>query len=253
MKKNLIILFFGLTLSSVVWAQPEFLQKEMVDLTHVLNKSVPQYAELHPFTQQKISSYESGYLSYVLSMPEHIGTHVDAPNHFSPSGKSVDQLDIINLVGNAVVINIAEYSRNSDYEFTLRDLRTWESLHGPILKNSIVILRTGWESKWFQPKNYLNRDKNGVMHFPGFSCEVAEYLSQHRSVRALGTDTLSIDPGKSQDFCAHKVFLHKEKYAIEGLTNLEKLPARGAVIVVSPIKVGGGTGAPARVIAWVPY
>jgi kynurenine formamidase len=90
------------------------------------------------------------------------------------------------------------------------------------------------------------------MHFPGFSCDVVDYLAHNRAVRALGTDTLSIDTGRSQFYCAHNILLHTNKYAIEGLTNLEKLPARGATIVVAPLKISEGSGAPARVFAWLP-
>lgn len=90
------------------------------------------------------------------------------------------------------------------------------------------------------------------MHFPGFSCDVVDYLAHNRSVRALGTDTLSIDSGRSDSFCAHKILLRANKYAIEGLTNLEKLPPRGASLVVAPMKIGKGSGAPARVFAWLP-
>lgn len=242
-----------LSVAAVAQAQPEFLTGKMIDLSHALDSGIPQFSESHPFTLSQLSSYEGGYLSYGFSMPEHAGTHVDAPRHFEGDKKSIDGILIRDLVGHAVVINVIEEARrNPDYELTLADLRQWEGVHGPIRKNSIVILRTGWESKWFKPKEFLNKDKRGVMHWPGFSCNVVDYLAHNRAVRALGTDTLSIDSGRSRSFCAHKVLLHTNKYAIEGLTNLERLPPRGASIVVAPMKIKGGSGAPARVFAWVP-
>jgi kynurenine formamidase len=238
---------------SVSQAQPQFLYEKMVDLTHAMEKGMPQFSDAVPFTLHKMTDYGDGYLSYSFSIPEHLGTHVDAPLHFYMERRSVDEIELRSLVGRAVVVNVVEEARrNPDYELTLADLRQWEIEHGPIGKNSIVILRTGWESKWFRPGEYLNRDKNGVLHFPGFSCEVVDYLARNRAVLALGTDTLSIDAGRSNSFCAHKTLHHTNKYAIEGLTNLEKLPPRGATIVVMPLKIKGGSGAPARVIAWVP-
>lgn len=233
--------------------QGKFWKEKLVDLTHALETTMPQYTESHPFVLQKLNDYEDGYLSYGFSMPEHIGTHVDAPRHFRPTGRSVDRLTLEELTGRAVVVNVIEEARrNPDYELTLNDLKAWELKNGPIQRNSLVILRTGWESKWYRPRDFLNRDRAGVMHWPGFSCDVVDYLANHRAVRALGTDTLSIDPGRSATFCAHKALLKTNKYAIEGLTNLEKLPPQGATIVAMPLKISGGSGSPARVFALVP-
>ncbi len=234
-------------------AQPQFLHEKMVDLTHALEAGIPQFSQAYPFTLFKISDYESGYRANAFSTPEHTGTHLDAPRHFYEGRKAVDEILMRDLVGYAMVVNVIEESRrNPDYELTLADLRRWEQEHGPIKKNSIVILRTGWEARWFKPRDFVNRDRSGVMHFPGFSCDVVDYLANNRSVRALGTDTLSIDSGRNETFCAHKILLHANKYALEALTNLERLPPRGATVVVSPLKIHGGSGAPVRVFAWLP-
>lgn len=234
-------------------AQGRFWKDTIIDLSHSLEKTMPQYDEAHPFLLQKLSDHDDGYLSFGFSASEHTGTHVDAPRHFWPSGRTIDRIPLAELTGRAAVINVVEEARrNPDYELTLDDLRAWELKYGPIKKNSIVVLRTGWESKWFRPREFMNKDKSGTMHSPGFSCDVVDYLANNRAVRALGTDTLSIDPGRSETFCAHKALLKTDKYAIEGLTNLEKIPPQGATIVVSPLKIAGGSGAPARVFALVP-
>jgi kynurenine formamidase len=248
-----VALFFGVSGFWGLWAQPQFLHEKMIDLTHTLEKGIPQFSEAQPFTVTELSDYRHGYLLRAISTSEHIGTHIDAPAHFFENKRTLEGIPVRDFVGYAVVINLTEDSRrNADYELTLADLKEWEKIHGPIKRDSIVILRTGWESRWFRPREFLNKDRNGVMHFPGFSCEVVDYLAHNRAVRALGTDTLSIDPGRSTDFCAHKILLNTNKYAIEALTNLEKLPPRGATIVIAPIKVGSGSGAPARVFAWLP-
>lgn len=247
------ILLAILPLAAHAGSEGRFWKDEIVDLSHALESTMPQYAEGHPFLLQKLTDYSDGYLSYGFSTSEHLGTHVDAPRHFWPSGRSIDRITLSELTGRAAVINVVEESRrNPDYELTMDDLRAWELKYGPIKRNSIVVLRTGWESKWYRPKEFMNKDKAGTMHSPGFSCDVVDYLAHSRAVRALGTDTLSIDPGRSESYCAHKVLLKTDKYAIEGLTNLEKLPAQGATIVVSPLKIAGGSGAPARVFALVP-
>jgi kynurenine formamidase len=241
------------SLTAFAGEQGRLWKETIVDLTHALENTMPQYTEGHPFMLQKISDLEDGYLAYGFCIAEHAGTHVDAPSHFWRSGRSVDRITLAELTGRAVVINVVEEARrDADYELTLDDLRAWERRHGPIKRDSIVILRTGWESKWYRPREFLNKDRAGTMHWPGFSCDVVDYLAHNRSVRALGTDTLSIDPGRSVSFCAHKILLKTNKYAIEALTNLEKLPPQGATIVVSPLKVAGGSGAPARVFALIP-
>lgn len=241
------------SLTAFAGDQGRFWKQTLVDLTHTLESTMPQYSEGHPFMLQKLSDYDDGYLSYGFCVAEHVGTHIDAPRHFWGSGRSVERITLEELTGRAVVINVVEESRrNADYELTLDDLRSWERRHGPIKRNSIVILRTGWESKWYRPRDFLNQDRSGTMHWPGFSCDVVDYLAHNRAVRALGTDTLSIDPGRSTSYCAHKILLKTNKYAIEGLTNLEKLPPQDATIIVSPLKVSGGSGAPARVFALVP-
>jgi kynurenine formamidase len=253
--RRLAIALASLLLSASAFAETQgrLWKQTLVDLTHALESTMPQYSDAQPFHLQKLSDYDDGYLSYGFSAAEHLGTHVDAPKHFWPSGRSVDRIALADLAGRAVVINVVEESRrNADYELTVDDLKAWELRYGPIAKNSIVILRTGWESKWYRPKEFMNRDKDGMMHSPGFSCDAVDYLAHNRSVRALGIDTLSIDPGRSEAFCAHKLILKTDKFAIEGLTNLEKLPPQGATIVVAPLKIAGGSGAPARVFALVP-
>lgn len=247
---TLIVLLFAASTAS---AQPQFIHEKMVDLTHPLVQGMPQFSAEAPFSIHKLSGYESGYFSNAITLPEHIGTHVDAPAHFCPSRRQMADIPITDFVGYAVVIDVTDEGRKDpDYALTIEGLKKWELKHGPIKKNSIVLLRTGWEEKWSRPREYVNRDRQGTPHFPGFSCETVDYLAHNRLVRALGTDTLSIDPGRSEDFCVHKILLQANKYALEGLTNLKKLPPHGATIVVSPLKIEGGSGSPARVFAWLP-
>lgn len=261
MNKKILCLVVGLAVMTLASSPldaklrlPQILGKKVVDLSHALEEGMPQYSEQVHFSLNNLTNYSQGYYANALAMPEHIGTHVDAPSHFFPGKKTVDQLDSAELIGNAFVLNMtSQAQKNANYRLTLDDLKAWELENGPIRRDSIVILRTGWESRWFKPKAFANKDSMGGYHFPGYSCEVVAYLSRNRNVRALGTDTFSIDAGNTEDFCAHRILMGANKYAIEGLTNLESLPARGAVITVAPLKVKSGSGAPARVLAWLPY
>jgi kynurenine formamidase len=186
-------------------------------------------------------------------MPEHIGTNVDAPNHFYPGKRSIDQIPPEHLQAPVVVLRPLDRSKmGDDDELTLQEVMEWESKYGPIPRRSVAVLHSGWDARWGNARRYFNRDGSGVMHFPGFSCDAADYLLNHREVIALGTDAVSIDVGSNRDLCAHKLLFRLNRYAIESLANLGQLPPRGGIIVIAPLKLAGGSGAPARVFATLP-
>ena len=89
------------------------------------------------------------------------------------------------------------------------------------------------------------------MHFPGIAPELAEVLVQ-RGVKAVGIDTASIDFGPSTDFRTHQILMGAGVTGLENLTGLETLPERGAWVVALPMKIGAGSGAPARIAALLP-
>jgi kynurenine formamidase len=182
-------------------------------------------------------------------MDEHAGTHVDAPAHFKTGAPTVEQIAPEQLVGAAAVVDVT--AAVPDHQVTVDDLRGWEARHGALGAKHIVLIRTGWGARWSDPVKYLNQDAKGVMHFPGVSVEASRYLRE-RGVRCVGIDTLSTDPGPSQTFEQHKAFLGAGGYHIENLANLEQLPEAGAVVVVAPLPLARGSGAPARVLALVP-
>jgi kynurenine formamidase len=130
-------------------------------------------------------------------------------------------------------------------------IHKWEALHGRILAGAIVLLRTGWGSRWPDPARYRNMDAKGVMHFPGYSVEAAKLLVERGAI-GLGIDTLSVDYGPSQNFEVHHVDLPAGLYNIENLANLDQLPEAGAFLIAAPIKLAGGSGGACRVFALLP-
>src|SRR5262249_41528341 len=140
-------------------------------------------------------------------MLEHYGTHMDAPAHFPPGTTTIDQITAKNFFGPAVVLDVTmDAERDPDYTLKPRKIEEWEGKHGKIPPGAIVVLRTGWASRWPDVVRYRNQDSGGKMHFPGYSVEAAKMLLERR-VSGLGCDTLSIDPGNSGDFPVHHLVL----------------------------------------------
>ena len=152
----------------------------------------------------------------------------------------------------AVVLDVrAECAVDADYQLPAALISDWEERHGQMPEGAIVLLRTGWASRWPYTKTYLNQDPAGRMHFPGFSVEAVEWLIE-RKVSGIGCDTMSVDYGASEDFGVHHLALGAGLYHLENLSDLSKLPENGAFLIVAPIKLEGGSGGPVRVFALLP-
>lgn len=225
----------------------------VIELSHPLTPEMPTFPGSEPLGVKVMGTVEhDGYFIRMLTLEEHIGTHVDAPVHFVPGTAAVDQLSPEALMGPAAVVDVtAQAAQNPDYVVTPADLEAWEREHGPLQPQHLVLIRTGWAARWSDEKAYRNADAAGVMHFPGLSVAASQLLRQ-RKVRAVGIDTLSTDPGTSTTFEQHKDFLSGGGYHVENLGDLSALPPVGAFLIVSPLAVKGGSGAPARVIAFLP-
>jgi kynurenine formamidase len=196
------------------------------------------------------------YAAYAFCAPEHGGTHLDAPSHFAATGRSPADVPLEQLIAPAVVIDVtAKVAADPDYRLSAADVDAWEKAHGRIEPGTIVLLRTGWSARWPDRKRYLGDDTPGdasKLHFPAYGKDAAERLARERRVAAVGVDTASIDHGPSQGFAVHQVGAAANVPAFENLTRLEELPAEGAWILALPMKIGGGSGGPLRIVGLVP-
>ena len=68
-------------------------------------------------------------------------------------------------------------------------------------------------------------------------------------IKGVGLDVRSLDRGQSKDFFAHRILLSNNCFGLENVANIDKLPPRGAIVYVSPMKIKGGSGGPARIFA----
>lgn len=225
----------------------------VVDLTWTLNDKSPYWPaeNYQPFKQTTIATLEkNGVLSKSLAFPEHLGTHLDAPNHFEKGQPSVELLTSERLIAPGVVIDASlPVESDADYRLTVADIEEWEKTHGRIPEGAVILLRTGWGRHWTNFDRYKNQDVRGKMHFPGYSAEAARWLVKERNARGLGIDTLSVDHGLSTDFPVHHVINRAGRYGLENVAQLDKLPARGFGLIIAPIKVEAGTGGPTRIFA----
>ncbi len=234
---------------------------ELVDLTHPLNaRTVFWPTSEGGFELQRLAfGITPGgwfYAANAFAMPEHGGTHLDAPIHFAEGGLTADWIPLARLVLPAVVIDVsAKAAKDPDYRLTPGDVRDFERRHGTISAGAAVLLRTGWDQRWPERKAYLGDDTPGDasrLHFPSFGADAARLLVEDRGVGALGADVASIDYGQSKDFMVHRIAAARGVPGFENLTALGSLPATGAVLLALPIKIEGGSGGPLRAVALVP-
>ena len=169
----------------------------------------------------------------------------------TPGGDSATVAEIPprNLLGLAVVVDVsASVARQADYRVSLQDLQGWERKYGRIPRRAIVLLYTGWSRRWEDPARYLNQDAQGVRRVPGFSPGAVAFLGAEREVLGVGSDAVAPEPGPGDPVLGK---LRPGTWQLLNLTNLERLPTKGAKLVIAPLRLEAGT-APARVVAILP-
>lgn len=233
----------------------------IVDLTHAYDERTIYWPTERATFKLETRAYgktEGGYFyaAYAFCMPEHGGTHLDAPLHFGEGKQAAHEVPLERLVGPAVVIDVSDRAaKDPTYRVAPDDVLAFEQQHGRIEPGTIVLVRTGWSRHWPNRKAYLGDDTPGdasKLRFPGYGIEAARLLVEERRVATLGIDTASLDYGPSQDFLVHRAAAAQNVPGLENLTGLEALPPRGATVIALPMKIAGGSGGPVRVIALVP-
>jgi len=221
----------------------------LIDLSHPLESRIPYWpgAGYGPFRYAQINLLErDGKAAGVFEMPEHMGTHVDAPNHFVASPVSVERLQLETLIRPAVVFDITERAASDPGTLLeVSDVDAWEHRWGTVPRRSVALVRSGWAERWGDPDAFRNS-----MRFPAISEGAARCLVVERGVVGIGVDTLSADNGEAHDSPCHRLVHGAGAYILENLANLEQLPALGAFVMIAPLPIAGGTGAPARVLAF---
>jgi kynurenine formamidase len=227
--------------------------RDVHDLTHPFTPKTPVFPAFKPIQiKPKFSIAKDGFFANEITFDEHTGTHMDAPSHFVQGATTADKLPADKFIAPLVVLNIeSRAAKDADAVVTVDDVLAWEKQNGRIPAGAFVAMYSGWGARLAQPDRFLNKDAKGTMHAPGFSEEVAKFLTKERDIVGAGVDTLSLDIAAASKFVAHLAFLGAGKYGVELIANLNAVPASGATIVVGGPKHEGASGGPARVYALV--
>lgn len=239
---------------------------QVVDLTQPLGPETPIiglpeiFAPSPGFSMEEISRYDDGGPAWywnTIHVGEHTGTHFDAPVHWV-SGKDLpdnrcDTIPAGRFVGPGCVIDVStDVAADADFLLTPERIEAWEAEHGTIPAGAWVLLRTDW-SKRTDPADFLNVHDDGP-HSPGFRKDATELLIE-RDVLGVGVETVGTDAGQAgmfdPPFPNHTLMHGAGKFGLASLTNLDRLPPTGSVVIAAPLKIVDGSGSPLRVLALV--
>lgn len=228
--------------------------REVADLSHVLTPSMPAWGEEKPRRENLSGPAPEGEFGFYLqqwTFSEHSGTHLDAPGHVIGGGRLVPDIRPDELIVPAAVIDVrARAARDPDTTVTVDDVLAFERSHGRIPAGAAVLMHSGWSSRWPEGDDAVRGvAEDGSWHFPGFSPEACDFLFTRREAAGVGVDTLSTDPGVSTDFPAHEVVGRADRWGLEALTGLDRLPPSGALLSVGVMPGLDASGGPSRVLA----
>lgn len=196
------------------------------DLSVLLVEKTPVYPG-DPTTSIKPAGVltKDGFNDHYVSVGTHVGTHIDAPLHMLPGGKTLNQYPIENFIGRGKLVIVKD-------KFDLEALK-----QADIKQDDIVLFRTGMSSRYFDPAYFEN--------YPAMNKEIARYLVECK-VKMVGVDACSVD--SPDNFPTHKILLANDVLIIENLTNLDELIGKEFTVTALPIKFELDA-APARVVA----
>jgi kynurenine formamidase len=237
----------------------QVMHKQTIDLTHSFNAETIYWPTEEGFKLLRgpASFTESGYYYAAnrFTCAEHGGTHIDAPIHFWKGGQTVDQVPLARLVGPGACVDVSQKCvADRDYQVRVEDFDAWEKANNRTLEDRIVLIRTGFGRHWPDREKYLGTAEQGKaavakLRFPGLDPAAADWLVTRRRIRLVGIDTASIDHGQTQDYPTHQRLFRAGVPALENVAAMDGLPADGFTVFALPMKIGGGSGAPCRVIA----
>jgi kynurenine formamidase len=229
--------------------------KRFVDLTHSFGPTTPVWSGFgqakmtpaaDPQTKKPYTIKDDGFRATFYEIVGQYGTHVDPPAHFAENGIAMDEIPLKQMILPLIVLDDTPYlAKDANHAFSVTDLMAWEKKHGRVPRGSFVALRTDMYKDWDSNPERFKRAP-----FPAWAFETIKFLYEQRGVTATGHEALDTDTTDKMD--SETWLLQHGHYQIEVMANLDKVPPKGALIVVSWPKVRKGLGFPARAFAILP-
>lgn len=211
--------------------------RSLLDLSHPVVDGMPVYpGDPEVRIAPALTIDDDGVDVTGIRMGSHTGTHVDAPSHTVRGGRTMADVSLDELVGDAIVLRVPGLGDGEVYD--------WRRLEaqGPLPERlpPIVIVDTGWAA--------LFGTERALRH-PALDPDAAREL-QRRGMRVLAVDTLSPDPtgGADASFPVHEVVLGADGLIVENLRVVAAVPYRVRVGFF-PLRLIGD-GAPVRAVAF---
>ncbi len=229
--------------------------KKFVDLTHAFSPETPVWSGFgqakftpaaDPKTNKPYTIKEDGFRTTFYQMVGQYGTHVDPPAHFAENGITMDEIPLKQMILPLIVLDNTPYQKHDEnHAFSVADLMAWEKTHAKVSRGAFVALRTDMYKDWDKDPERFKRAP-----FPAWAFETIKFLYEQRGVTATGHESMDTDITDKME--SETYILQHGHYQIEVMTNLDKVPAKGALIVVTWPKVKKGLGFPARAFAVLP-
>ncbi|MGE5218990.1 MAG: cyclase family protein [Chloroflexota bacterium] len=207
-----------------------------------------KYFKLKPIIQWE----DKGFVSNIVEMTVHVGTHIDSPHHFFRDKPSIEQLPLEPMMGRAVVLDLTAKGK-AHARIVPNDLSEAEQKlqrRGiEIQAGTMLLLRTDW------PKGHDTTDPRWWNDSPYLTREAAQWIVDKKpsvvgfdfAQEEKGADYQNADQILGSAMRVHRTILPRVTFQIENLINLDQI-GPSAQIVALPVK-WKTESAPARVIA----
>lgn len=210
---------------------------KVIDLTHFISEDMPVYPGTEPPKLMPANTYEKdGFKETLMVMFSHTGTHMDPPAHLYEGRTTLDQFDVSQFVGKALVIDCTDLKEGDKIS-----MDKINSVKDKADKAEFLLFMFGWDKRW-GTDDYFKE-------YPYLEDEVVEYVINQEK-KGVGLDVIGIDPISDENLTIHrKLFINNEIVVIENLMNLDLVGDDLFTFCALPLKHVNGDGSPIRAIA----
>ncbi|WP_331618391.1 cyclase family protein [Serpentinicella sp. ANB-PHB4] len=209
-----------------------------IDLSQYIYPGMPVYPGTEaPIFEQANTLEQDGFIEKKITFFSHTGTHMDAPAHIIKEGKTLDQFDVSQFLGEGMVLEVDNTRRATI------DLDYISTFENRIKIIDFIILKTGWDQYWGNDQYFSQ--------YPVLSPEAATWLANFTNLKGIGIDAISIDKEGDRMLTNHHIFLKNNIVIIENLTNLEPLINKSFLFSCLPMKIENADGSPIRAVGTV--